>query len=385
MTETVFRFVILLILIIHTTASIQLANCVSAPSPTITKVIQNGRQTFDIQWALSPNTTQMSSNLSTITFAGSNVPSTAFWLPINTTIAVSVLKLGSFLSPNGTVLILTRTDIHPFKSVGVVTVNMASTYSIMVLERAFDTSNCTTVYALLSTKFLGSATLVAEISLINGSLLRQFDASALASSLGLSDIWDIPSSENIFVMMNGVGLISLKRSSFELIKIYKPKDGIFPVNLVGGALLINTDTIIWSNVTRQTNLTELRIWDFTTQENSSSILLTNKSFTELQLDSSFIGIDYNTGNIWTVFMSFGPGEYLATSVIYHYINESKIIHEEIRWTEWLGWVLSDHSQIGALIIDDSLFVVTLNNSNCVLIQKFVDNEFDHPGYKQLIS
>ncbi len=134
---------------------------------------------------------------------------------------------------------------------------MPSNYDIMVLERAFDISNCSTVYALLSTKWLGDATLVAEISILNGSLLRQFDASALPIHLGLSDIWDILSSENIFVMMNGVGIISLKRNSFELVKIYKPEDGIFPVNIVGGAILINENTIIWSNVTRKTNLTEL--------------------------------------------------------------------------------------------------------------------------------
>ena len=148
-----------------------------------------------------------------------------------------------------------------------------------------------------------------------------------------------------------------------------------------GAILVNADTIIWSNVTRKTNLTELRIWNFLIQENSSSLLLTNESFKDLHLDSSFIGIDYSTGNIWTVFMSFGPEEYLATSVIYHYINESKIIHQEIRLGEWLGWVQADHSQVGALIIDDSLIIVTLNNSNSVVIQKFVDNEFDHHGYK----
>jgi len=124
-------------------------------------------------------------------------------------------------------------------------------------------------------------------------------------------------------------------------------------------------------------LTELRIWNFVTQENSSSILLTNESFTDLELKSSFIGIDYNTGNIWTVFWSFGPGEYLATSIIYHYINESKIIHNEIRLGDWLGWVEADHSQIGALIIDDSLIIVTLNSSNLVVIQKFVDHEFNH--------
>ncbi len=79
-------------------------------------------------------------------------------------------------------------------------------------------------------------------------------------------------------------------------------------------------------------------------------------------------------------MSFGPGEHLATSVIYHYINESKIIHHEIRWSEWLSWVQADHSQVGALIIDDSLIVVTLNNSNFVVIQKFLDNESDHSDY-----
>ena len=65
-------------------------------------------------------------------------------------------------------------------------------------------------------------------------------------------------------------------------------------------------------------------------------------------------------------------------------NESKIIHQEIRWGEWLGWVESDHSQVGALIIDDSLIVVTLNTSNVVIIQKFVDNGFDHQGNKQFI-
>jgi hypothetical protein len=189
----------------------------------------------------------------------------------------------------------------------------------------------------------------------------------------LSNIWDIPSSDHIIVMMEAVGIISLQRNSLELIRMYKPNDGIFPFDLVGGAALMNTDTIIWSNVTRPSNLTELRIWNFTTQENSSSILLTNTSMEDLQLDSSFIGVDHKTGNIWTMFMSFGPGEYLATSVIYHYITESRIIHNEIRWGEWVGWVESDHSQVGALIIDDSLIVVTLNASNSVVIQKFIDN------------
>jgi hypothetical protein len=140
--------------------------------------------------------------------------------------AVSVSKLGSFLFPNGTVFILTSTDIRPFKSIRVVTVNMSSNYSILVLERAFDISNCSTVYALLSTKFLGSATFVAEIAIINGSILRQFDASPLSMGLGLSDIWDISGSESSFVMMNGVGIINLRRGSFELIRIYKPNDGI---------------------------------------------------------------------------------------------------------------------------------------------------------------
>jgi hypothetical protein len=377
MKKNLFSIIILLIITPHAIASIQLDNIVSAPSDTIRRLVQDGIKTFDIQWALSPNITQMSSNLSTIAFAGFNVPSTALWLPINTTIAVSVLRLGSFLSPNGTVLILTRTDVHPFKSVEVVTVNMPTNYSITALQRAFDTSNCSSIYALLSTKFLGYAVLVAEISVINGTLLRQFDASALSIPLGLSDIYDIPSNENIFVMMNGVGIISLKRNSFELTRIYKPSDSIFPMNIVGGAILINADTIVWSNVTQETNFTELRIWNFVTQEKSSSILLTNESFTDLELKSSFIGIDYNTGNIWTVFWSFGSGEYLATSIIYHYINESKIIHNEIRLGDWLGWVEADHSQIGALIIDDLLIVVTLNSSNLVVIQKFVDNEFNH--------
>ena len=365
--------ILLLIIITQVTASIQLVNVVSAPSSTIARLIQDEIYTFDIQWALAPNVTQMSSNLSTITFASSNVPSTALWLPINRTMAVSVMQLGSFLSPNGTVLILTRTDVQPFKSVAVVIVNMPTQYSVIALERAFGVSNCTTVYALLSTKFMGSASLVAEISIINGSLLRQFDASALPTRFGLSDIWDVPSSDKIFVMISGVGILSLSRHSLELIKIYKPSDGIFPVDIVGGAVLMDLDTIIWSNVTRQTNLTELRIWNFVTQENSSSILLSSESFKDLQLDSSFIGIDSNSGNIWTTFMSFGPGEYLATSVIYHYINESRIIHQEIRLGEWAGWVQADRSQVGALIIDDSLIVVTLNISNAVVIQKFVDN------------
>lgn len=374
-----FGIITWLIIVTHATASIQLIDVVSAPSYTITKLIQDGTQAFDIQWALATNITQMTSNLSMIDSAGSDVPSNALWLPINTTIAVSVLRLGSFLSPNGTAFILTRTDVHPFKSVAVVTVNMSTQYSITALERAFDVSECTTVYALVSTKFMSSATLVAEISIINGSLLRQFDASPLSSHFGLSDIWDIPSSDHIIVMMGGAGIISLKRSSLELIRIYKPSDGIFPLNLVGGAVLMNIDTIIWSNVTRQNNLTELRIWNFPTQENSSSILLSNKTFEDLQLDSSFIGIDHKTGNIWTIFMSFGPGEYLATSVIYHYINESRIIHNEIRLGEWAGWVEADHSQVGALIIDDSLIIVTLNASNSVVIQKFIDNYDDRQG------
>jgi hypothetical protein len=378
-------FVILILLIINDAinASIELSNLVSAPSSTITKLIQDGKENFDIEWALSPNTTRMSSNLSTIGFAGPNVPSTQFWVPINNTIAVSVVKLGSFLNPNGSALILTRTDIDPFKSVEVIPVNMSSNYYIMLLERAFDTSNCSSVYALLSTQFLGYAHLVVEISLINGSLLRQFDSSSLPIGLGLSNIWDIPSCENIFVMINGIGMIVLKRNSFELMGMYKPHDGIFPVNIVGGAALINTDTIVWSNMTKQTNLSELRIWQFVTEENSSSILLNNETLKDLELDSSFIGIDYNTGNIWTIFMSFGPGEYLATSVIYHYINSTKLIHQEIRWGEWLGWVEADHSQLGAIIINDSLIVVTMNKSNSVIIQKFIDNELYDSSKKNI--
>jgi hypothetical protein len=179
--------------------------------------------------------------------------------------------------------------------------------------------------------------------------------------------------------MGAIGIINLRRNSLELIKIYKPSDGIFPLNLVSGAALMNTDTIIWSNVTWTSNLTELRIWNFATQESSSSILLTNKSFDNLELNSSFIGIDNKTGNIWTTFMSFGPGEYLATSIIYHYIIESKLIHHDIRLGEWTGWVEADHSQVGALIIDDSLIVITLNASNSVVIQKFIDNYDDHQG------
>jgi hypothetical protein len=368
-----FGIIILLIIVTHATASIQLADIVSAPSPTIAKIIHDGTQAFDVQWALANNITQMSSNLSTITFAGSNVPSTVVWLPINTTMAVSVFQFGSFLNPNGTALILTRTDVHPFESVAVITVNMSKQNTIIALERAYGAFDYTTVYALISTKFLSSATVVAEISIINGSVLRQFDASSLPIRYGLSNIWDIPSSDHIIVVMKAVGIISLQRNSLELIGMYKPNDGIFPFDLVGGAALMNTDTIIWSNVTRPSNLTELRIWNFTTQENSSSILLTNTSMKDLELDSSFIGVDHKTGNIWTVFMSFGPGEYLATSVIYHYITESRIIHNEIRFGEWAGWVESDHSQVGALIIDDSLIVVTLNASNSVVIQKFIDN------------
>ncbi|CAF1038290.1 unnamed protein product [Adineta steineri] len=372
MKRNTFCIVILSIFIVHVIALIQLDNVVSAPSSTIAKLKQHGKQVFDIQWALSSNVTQMSFNLSTIAFASSNVLSTIEWLPINTTISVSVLQLGSFLSPNGTVLLLTRTDIHPFESVTVVPVNMSAQYSIVVLERAFDTPNCTSVYALISTKFMSSATLVAEISIINGSLLRQFDASSFEIHLGLSDIWDIPSNNNIFVMMNGIGIISLERQSLELRKVYKPMDRIFPIDLVGGAVLSDIDTIIWSNVTRPNNLTELRIWNFVTQENSSSILLTNESYKDLQLQSSFIGIDSNTGNIWTTFMSFGPDPYLATSLIYHYINKSQVIHSEIRLGEWVGWVQVDHSQVGALVINDSLIVVTLNASNSVVIQKFID-------------
>jgi len=354
-------------------ASIQLSNSIIAPTSTITKLVQAGKENFDIQWALSRNTTKMSSNLSIIDFAGPNVPSTIFWLPINSSIAVSVVKLGPILNPNGTLLILTRTDTHPFQSVQVVSVNMSTNYSIVLLERAYDTSNCSSVYALLSKRFLGNPELVVEISLLNGSLLRQFDSSSLPSRFGLSNIWDIPTQEHIFVMMNGIGMIVLDRYSFELIGMYKPHDGIFPVNLVGGAALINTDTLIWSNVTRKTNLTELRQWKFATEENSSSMILSNRTLQDLQLMSSFIGFDSNTGNIWTIFMSFGPGKYLATSVIYHFIPSNQLIHEEIRWGEWLGWVEADHSQLGAIILDDSLIVATMNDSNSVLIQKFIDN------------
>ena len=373
MNQRLLAFIILLIITSHTFASIQLANVVSAPSLMIAKLIQDGREAFDIQWAMATNITQMSSNLSTMAFAGSSVPSTALWLPFNTTTAVSVTVLGSFLSPNGTVLELTRTDVHPFESVASVRANLSTHYSIVALGRAFGTSNCTSVYALVSTKFMSSPTLVAEISIVNGSVLSQFDASALSIGFGLSDIWDIPSSDTIFVMMSGVGLLSLERDSLKFNRVYKPMDGIFPVNIVGGAVLVTPDTIIWSNVTRPSNLTELRVWKFTAQEKSSSILLASESMDELQLDSSFIGIDHQTGNIWTTFMSFGPGEYLATSVIYHYINESRIIHSEVRLGEWAGWVQADHSQIGALIIDDSLIIVTLNASNSVVVQKYIDN------------
>jgi hypothetical protein len=379
MNKNFFCIMTLLIIVTHALASIQLVDIVPAPSSTIAQIMQDGAQTFDIEWALAPNVTQMSSNLSAIASASSNLPSTVLWLPINTTMAISVMRLGSFLSPNGTVLILTRTDVHPFKSFAVVTVNMSTTYTITALERAFGASDCTSVYALVSTKFLSSATLVAEISITNGSILRQYDASALRLRFGLSDIWDIPSSDHIIVMMGAIGIINLRRNSLELIKIYKPSDGIFPLNLVSGAALMNTDTIIWSNVTWTSNLTELRIWNFATQESSSSILLTNKSFDNLELNSSFIGIDNKTGNIWTTFMSFGPGEYLATSIIYHYIIESKLIHHDIRLGEWTGWVEADHSQVGALIIDDSLIVITLNASNSVVIQKFIDNYDDHQG------
>jgi hypothetical protein len=195
-----FGVIILLIIVTHAIASIQLADIASAPSSTIAKLIQDGTQAFDIQWAIAPNITQMSSNLSTITFASSNVPSTILWLPINTTTAVSVFQFGSFLSPNGTALILTRTDVHPFESVAIITVNISKQNTILALERAHGASDYTTVYALVSTKFLASATVVAEISIINGSVLRQFDASSLPISHGLSDIWDIPSSDHIIVM-----------------------------------------------------------------------------------------------------------------------------------------------------------------------------------------
>ena len=224
-------FVIVIFLIINgnMNASIELSNLISAPSPTIRKLIRDGKEKIDIEWALSANTTKISSNLSIIGFVGPNVPSTQFWLPINSSIAVSVVKLDSFLEPNGTLLILTRRDIDPLKSVEVIPVNMSSNYSIIFLERAFDLSNCSSVYALLSTKFLGDAHLVVEISLINGSLLRQFDCSSLPIGLRLSNIWDIPSCENIFVMINAIGIIVLKRNS--LIEMYKSHDGIFPVDL----------------------------------------------------------------------------------------------------------------------------------------------------------
>lgn len=375
-----FNIITLLIMITQTMASIQLIDVVRAPSYMMVKLIQDGTNTFDIQLALASNVTQMSFNLSTISFTSSNVPSTAFWLPINATMAISVMTLGSFLSPNGTVLILTYTDVHPFRSFAVIVVDMSTEYSITALERAYDTPDCTSVYALLSTNFMRSPTLVAEISIINGSLLRQFNASVLPVARGLANIWDIPSSDHIIVMINSVGVFTLKRNSLELIKLYQPNDGIFQFEVVGGAVLMNTDTIIWSNVTRQSNLTELRIWNFVTQENSSSILLTNKTIDDLELVSSYIGIDHKTGNIWTTFVSMGPGTtYLGTSIIYHYINQSSTIHSEIRWGEWAGWVLGDHSQLGAIIIDDSLIVATLIPNDTAVIQKFVDNE-DDPQY-----
>jgi hypothetical protein len=164
MNKVFSAFIILLFMISHGFASILLANIVSAPSFMIAKLIHDGTEAFDVEWAMASNITQMSTNLSAIAFASFNVPSTALWLPFNTTIAVSVMVLGSFLSPNGTFLQLTRTDIHPFESVASVRVNISTHYSIISLERAFGTPNCTGVYALLSTKFMSSATLVAEIS-----------------------------------------------------------------------------------------------------------------------------------------------------------------------------------------------------------------------------
>jgi len=366
-----------------------LDNVVIAPSQTIRKLIENENVCFDIEWALSQNITRMSSNLSIINFAGSNIPSNAVWLPINSTTGISVLRTGNFVSPNGTFLILTKTNVNPFESIAAIPVNISSSYTIMVLKRAFNVPNLNSVYGLLSTQFLASASLVAEISLINGSLLRQFDGSNLGLHVRLSDMWDIPSSENIFIMMDYFGIICLKRNSFELIKIYKPNDGIFPGTNIAGAVLINDNTIIWPNITRKTNLTELRIWNFNEQDNSYSILLNNESFENFDLLPSYIGFDYNTGNIWITFMTFGPGEYLATSVIYHYINSTKIIHREIRWGEWLGWVESDRSQLGSLVMNDSLFVVTSNysdsnDSGSVLIQKFIDNNHDDHQYGSLI-
>lgn len=226
--KSIFNIITFYLMITHTFASIQLNDIIPSPSYMLSKLIQHGTDNFDIQWALANNVTQMSSNLTTLSFASSNVPSTALWLPINTTLAISVIQLGSFLSPNGTMLILTRTDLHPFQSLTAILVNMSTEYSIMKLVRAYDTHDCTSVYALLSTKFLRPASLIAEISIINGSLLQQFDASALPVTHGLSNIWDIPSSDHLIVMINSVGVISLKRNTLELIKMYQPQDNIFP-------------------------------------------------------------------------------------------------------------------------------------------------------------
>jgi hypothetical protein len=106
---------------------------------------------------------------------------------------------------------MTRTDVHPFKSVAVVTVNMSAHYSITALERAFSASDCTTVYALLIKKFMSFVTLAAEISIINGSLLRHCAASPQLIGSRLSNIL---SYDHIIVMMSDAGIMSLKRSSF---------------------------------------------------------------------------------------------------------------------------------------------------------------------------
>jgi len=109
---------------------------------------------------------------------------------------------------------MTRTDVYPFKSVAVVTVNMSVNYSITALERAFSASDCTTVYALLFKKFMSFATLAAKISIINGSLWRHCDASPLLIGFGLSNIWDILSYDHIIVIMSDVDIMSLKRILF---------------------------------------------------------------------------------------------------------------------------------------------------------------------------
>jgi len=57
----------------HAIASNPLVDVVSAPSFMIAKIIQDGTQAFDIQWALSTNITQMSFNLSIIAFASFNI------------------------------------------------------------------------------------------------------------------------------------------------------------------------------------------------------------------------------------------------------------------------------------------------------------------------